>query len=116
MVRPDAAGRLLAGAEAGGSQLDRGSGAIADELLDRVRALLAAPDLELERIVIGQRPMPADDEPLVGPMPGRKGLYAAAMHSGVTLAPGVAELVADELMDGTEAPLLAPFRPGRAMA
>jgi len=33
--------------------------------------------------------------------------------SGVTLAPGVAELVAGELIDGAEAPLLAPFRPGR---
>jgi glycine/D-amino acid oxidase-like deaminating enzyme len=35
------------------------------------------------------------------------------MHSGVTLAPGVAVLVANEVLDGSEAPLLAPFRPDR---
>jgi glycine/D-amino acid oxidase-like deaminating enzyme len=40
-------------------------------------------------------------------------VYVAVMHSGVTLAPGVAELVAAELLDGTEALLLAPFRPNR---
>lgn len=113
MLRPDDAGRILAGAEAGGSEIDRAPGAIAADLLDRVRALIDEPNLALERLIIGQRPMPADERPLIGPVPGLPGVYAAVMHSGVTLAPGIAELVSEELLDDKAAPLLAPFRPGR---
>ncbi|HUF86055.1 MAG TPA: FAD-dependent oxidoreductase, partial [Thermohalobaculum sp.] len=113
MLRPADGGRILAGAEAGGSEIDRASGAIAAALLDQVRDMIAEPGLALARIVIGRRPMPADEHPLIGPVPGRPGVYAAVMHSGVTLAPGVAELVAGEVLDGTGAPLLAPFRPAR---
>ena len=76
-------------------------------------ALFGEANLGLERTVIGQRPMPSDGHPVIGPVPGRDGVYVTAMHSGVTLAPGVAELVAGELLDGAEADLLAPFRPGR---
>ncbi|MFQ5567527.1 MAG: FAD-dependent oxidoreductase, partial [Paracoccaceae bacterium] len=59
------------------------------------------------------RPTPADGHPIIGPVPGRDGVYVAVMHSGVTLAPGVAELVAGEVLEGAEADLLAPFRPDR---
>jgi glycine/D-amino acid oxidase-like deaminating enzyme len=75
--------------------------------------LFGEPGLTVERIIIGHRPMPADEHPLIGPAPGRDGVYAAVMHSGVTLAPGVAELVAGEVLDDTEASLFAPFRPDR---
>lgn len=113
MLRQDAAGRILAGAEAGGSEIDRAPRDIAEDLVDRIRALIAEPGLALERIVIGHRPMPADGHPLIGWLSDRPGVYAAAMHSGVTLAPGVAELAAEEVLEGAESPLLAPFRPGR---
>lgn len=113
LLRRDAGGRILCGGEAGGSAPGRDPGAIAGDLLDRVAGLIGEPEIGLERIIIGHRPTPADGRPIIGPAPGRAGVYVAVMHSGVTLAPGVAELVADELLDGAEAPLLAPFRPDR---
>jgi glycine/D-amino acid oxidase-like deaminating enzyme len=112
-LRQDAQGRILCGGEAGGSAIDREPGVIADDLVERARALFDEPELALERIIIGQRPMPADEHPIIGPITGHGGVYAAVMHSGVTLAPGVAELVASEVMGEADVPLLAPFRPDR---
>jgi glycine/D-amino acid oxidase-like deaminating enzyme len=54
--------------------------------------------------------MPADGEPIIGPVPGVPGLYLAAMHAAVTLAPAVGHLVARELVDGTVEPALAGCR------
>jgi glycine/D-amino acid oxidase-like deaminating enzyme len=112
-LRQDAFGRILCAGEAGGSAIEREPDAIAGDLIERARVLLGEPDLALERIIVGRRPMPADEHPLIGPVRGRPAIYAAVMHSGVTLAPGVAVLVANEVLDGSEAPLLAPFRPDR---
>jgi len=113
VLRQDAEGRILCTGELEGSPVDREPAAIAADLVGRVGALVGERDLGIERIVIGRRPTPRDDKPIIGPMPDRAGVYAAVTPSGVTLAPGVAELVAGELIDGAEAPLLAPFRPGR---
>jgi glycine/D-amino acid oxidase-like deaminating enzyme len=60
------------------------------------------------------RPLPADGFPLVGWQ--RPGLYVAVTHSGITLGPYLARLIASELRDGAEAPELAPYRPYRAAA
>jgi glycine/D-amino acid oxidase-like deaminating enzyme len=54
--------------------------------------------------------MPADGEPIVGPVAEVPGLYLAVMHSAVTLAPAVGRLVALELVDGTVEPALAGCR------
>jgi D-hydroxyproline dehydrogenase subunit beta len=56
--------------------------------------------------------VPGDGLPVVGqgPLPG---LWIAVMHSGATLAPIVAELLADEMTGGPDSPLLAEFRPAR---
>lgn len=54
--------------------------------------------------------MPADGEPIVGPVAGVPGLYVAVMHAAVTLAPAVGRLVASELVDGTVEPALAGCR------
>ena len=113
LLLQDAGGRILCGGEAGGSALDRDPAEIANDLVARVGALFGEADLGLERVVIGHRPTPADGHPIIGPVPGWDGVYVAVMHSGVTLAPGVAELVAGEVLDGSEADLLAPFRPDR---
>ncbi len=115
LLRQDAEGRILCGGEAGGSEPGSDPDAIARNLVDRVAGLVGEPEVRLERIVIGNRPTPADGHPIIGPVPGRAEVYVAVMHSGVTLAPGVAELVAGELLDGSPAPLLAPFRPDRFM-
>jgi len=69
--------------------------------------------VELEQAVIGWRPLPHDERPVVGHVKNIPGVYLATMHSGVTLAPIIGELVAMELLEGTETNLLADFRPNR---
>ena len=52
-----------------------------------------------------RRAIPADRLPVVGW--ARERLYVVATHSGVTLAPALAELVASEVIDGAERDELA---------
>lgn len=59
------------------------------------------------------RPMPADRYPVVGWCPDLAGCYVAATHSGITLAPYLSILVANELLDARSADELAPYRPTR---
>lgn len=89
----------------------------------RIEAILrsAAPylrdwvpeDVELEWV--GLRPYPPDGLPVIGPAPGRKGLYVATGHGrmGITLAPVTGKLVADLVLDGISPPELEPFRAER---
>ena len=69
-----------------------------------------AANVELLSTRVGVRPMPADGEPIIGPVPDVPGLYLAVMHSAVTLAPAVGRVVARELVDGTVEPALAGSR------
>ncbi len=59
---------------------------------------------------VGPRPIPADGEPIIGPVAEVPGLYLAVMHSAVTLAAAVGRLVDRELVDGTDEPALAGCR------
>lgn len=113
LLRQDEQGRVLCGGEAGGSRVDREPDAIAADLVARVRALVGERDIGIERVIVGHRPVPRDEHPAVGPLPDLPGVYAAVMHSGVTLAPGIARLMADEVLEGRQSDLLAPFRPAR---
>jgi D-hydroxyproline dehydrogenase subunit beta len=86
----------------------------ADELLRRARRAvrgLAGAAVAGYRVCV--RPMPADGQSIVGWLPGADGLYVAVTHSGVTLAAHLARLVTAELVSGTPAADLAPYRPGR---
>ena len=59
------------------------------------------------------RPMPGDGFPLLGRLPGFEGLLLASCHSGMTLAPVIAEAMAC-LVDETATPLdLSPYAPLR---
>jgi glycine/D-amino acid oxidase-like deaminating enzyme len=69
-----------------------------------------AANVELLSTRVGARPMPADGEPIIGPVAEVPGLYLAVMHSAVTLAAAVGRLVARELVDGTVEPALAGCR------
>ena len=57
--------------------------------------------------------MPADGEPVVGPVPGAPGVHLAVLHSGVSLAAAVGRLAASELVLGERAAELAGCRPAR---
>lgn len=115
-VRQDAEGRLHAPASAG-HQGDHAEvlGAfpvVVNATLQRLRSLFPGHDIHFGHQAMAMRPVPEDGLPVVGqgPMPG---LWVAVMHSGATLAPVVAELLAAEIMGEGPSPLLASFRPGR---
>lgn len=65
---------------------------------------------------IGWRPMPPDGLPIVGHGRAAPRAYFATMHSGVTLAPVIGKLAADEILDGRRHEALGDFRPERFAA
>jgi glycine/D-amino acid oxidase-like deaminating enzyme len=69
--------------------------------------------LEYDGFQVGVRPIPADGFPTVGRARGLAGLTIAVMHSGITLAPAVGRLVAEEILTGHRDPLLSPYGPDR---
>jgi glycine/D-amino acid oxidase-like deaminating enzyme len=85
--------------------------ALAHDLIERLRARLpGSDDIHLETVKLGLRPVPADGLPVIGPVTSAPGLSLAVMHSGITLAPLVGQLLADEVLGGDPSPLLADFR------
>lgn len=69
---------------------------------------------EIEEVMIGWRPLPLDGHPVLGFSPNQPSAYLAIMHSGVSLAPIVGDLVSREILGGQLAPNLEPYRPGRS--
>jgi glycine/D-amino acid oxidase-like deaminating enzyme len=109
-MRQTAEGRIVGGADFGGSDPGADPGAAARAVLTRARAmLLGADDLVLDFHTVGHRPRPADGLPIVGRADGVAGLWLAVMHSGITLAPAVGRLVTEELLHGRRDPLLMPY-------
>ena len=105
---------------------------LAGQLLDRASRVVRG--LDEARVVAAQvcaRPLPADEQSIVGRLPGAEWLYVAVTHSGVTLAAHLSRLIAAELApDAPDAQLtasapnaqltasapsaeLAAYRPGR---
>lgn len=115
-VRQDSNGHLHAPASAG-HQYDNAEAlgsfpVVVNATLQRLRGLFPGHDIHFAHQAMALRPVPEDGLPVVGQGP-LQGLWIAVMHSGATLAPLVAELLAAEMEDGTQSPLLADFRPGR---
>jgi glycine/D-amino acid oxidase-like deaminating enzyme len=105
---------------------------LASELLNRARRTVRS--LDRAHVVAAQvcvRPLPADEQSIVGRLPGAEWLYVAVTHSGVTLAAHLSRLIAADLAPGaSDAQLtadapdaqptagapsaeLAAYRPGR---
>jgi len=70
-------------------------------------------DAEVQDVMIGWRPLPLDGLPVLGANPAVPAHYLAVMHSGVTLAPVIGQLVANEILSGQVDPRLSPYRPMR---
>jgi glycine/D-amino acid oxidase-like deaminating enzyme len=86
-------------------------------LLSRAQRVVAGlEDAEVLDYRVCVRPIPVDGKPITGWLPGADGLYVAVMHSGVTLGLHMAELICAELVSGTPAAELAPYRPDRFTA
>lgn len=83
-------------------------------ILDKIA--MVHPDARnavLEKLTLGFRPMPIDGLPIVGFVPGLSDIYVAVMHSGITLAPKVGELVSQEILGDVSVASLTPYRPSR---
>jgi glycine/D-amino acid oxidase-like deaminating enzyme len=59
---------------------------------------------------VGPKPIPGDGLPVVGAVDAVPGLFVLFTHSGATLGLILGELLADEIVTGELAPVLAPFR------
>ena len=115
-VRQDASGHLIAPASAG-HQSDHAQTlgsfpVVVNATLTRLRALFPGQEIHFAHQAMAMRPVPGDGLPVVGqgPLPG---LWIAVMHSGATLGPVVAELLAEEITGGPESLLLSHFRLAR---
>eukprot|EP01132_Coremiostelium_polycephalum_P003434 gene3434-4289_t len=113
-MRQTAEGRIIAGADFGGSDPGEDQQATAEALFSRLKANLDDVDaLALDFFTIGYRPTPADGFPIVGPAGHLDGLSIAVMHSGVTLAPAVGLLLSREILSDRPEERLSPFRLSR---
>lgn len=117
-VRQDAKGRLIAPASAHhqteATTLAPHPQEAEQATLMRLRHLFPNAFIRPDRLLIAERPVPGDGLPVIGAV--LPGLTMAVMHSGATLAPLVAELLAQEMGGQGDQALLAPFRPARFFA
>ena len=114
-IRQCADGRLMIGEGDQESLAEDDSQGHADDLLARARRYLPGiGDAQAIPVPVGWRPMPLDGYPVMGFAAEALNLYIALTHSGVTLAPVLSQLAAQEVCDGTPADaVLAPYRPQR---
>ena len=114
-LRQCADGRLMIGEGDQESLAEDDTQAHADDLLARAcRYLPGLTNAEAIPVPVGWRPMPLDGYPVMGFTSEAPNLYVALTHSGVTLAPALSQLAAQEICDGTPADaVLGPYRPQR---
>lgn len=88
---------------------------ISDQLRELAAPLLppAAADVSLETRV-GVRPVPVDGLPIVGSTPNEPRLYNVITHSGIHLAPALAEAVAEDIVSGRKPHVLESYRADRS--
>ena len=114
--RPETGGRMMIAAPAADAEL--AGGADPNEVAPRVVAAAAEyvpglRDARIEEVRIARRAIPRDGLPVVGRTPEAPWLYHLVTHSGVTLAPLLGRLAAEEIVSDVEHARLAPYRPAR---
>ena len=113
-IRQDHDGVVMVGAGDQENESDDDSQEYADSLIERaVNYFPALSGTGALRVPVGYRPMPIDGLPVLGFSKKANNVYITLMHSGATLAPIVGSLAALEIMTGTEADRLKPYRPSR---
>ena len=114
-LRQCADGRLMIGEGDQESLAEDDTQSHADDLLARARRYLPGiGNAKAVPVPVGWRPMPLDGYPVLGFASEAPNLYVALTHSGVTLAPVLSQLAAQEICDGTPADaVLDPYRPQR---
>lgn len=120
-VRPDGGGRLMLQAldldhHADPARPASPDGLIGKEMLRRLHRLFKNTEgARIERIETGQRSRPADGLPALGYISESARVYLMVSHSGMTLAPLLGRLVAEEMLSGTASPMLNAFAPHRLL-
>lgn len=106
--------------EAGGDLTGEAARGILDEVRHRMESVLGdlfGTPVPVDRVYLSARSLPEDGFPLVGFTDPHRRIFALVAHSGMTLAPLLGRLVAEEIGGGTPqdeaASLLATFRPDR---
>jgi glycine/D-amino acid oxidase-like deaminating enzyme len=117
-IRSDGPGRIVLYSDQVDRQLPDHPGAgdpeLVKELLDRAQRvvpLLGTATVESADVIDDRRPR--DELPSAGALSTLPGYYEAVTGAGVTLAPLLGRLLAEQIVTGTPAPLLAPFSPDR---
>jgi glycine oxidase len=80
-----------------------------------LRIMPAMEDATLIAHLAGVRPLSADRLPIIGPVPGRKGVYLATGHGtkGIHLAPVTGKIVRDTIITGRMSHVYDAFLPER---
>lgn len=87
---------------------------VAQRLRGGLAEILSGGDqARIEQIRVGQRALPVDGQTICGPLDDAGRVYVIATHSGITLAPLLGRLAAEEIVAGRPASRLSPFRPDR---
>ena len=92
-----------------------GPDVLADAAAARLQDALQEVEVTWQQVALAARPVPQDGLPVIGAC-GPEGLFTAVMHSGLTLAPVVAEILAAQVMgraSNTQASLVAPYGAAR---
>jgi glycine/D-amino acid oxidase-like deaminating enzyme len=122
--RPDGTTYVCAISSESALPVDPSSVVPDDGAMDRLKALCdrISPVLAASRVVASGacfRPVTQDGLPLIGAVPGARGLYVATGHSvwGILNAPATAEAIAELILDGAARTTdLAAFDPARLPA
>ena len=118
-LRPDSNGRLVLQAfdlddKATADAAEGVPRSVPRELERRLRQTLRLPGpVVVDEVRVGVRALPVDGFPVVGWAGKLDGFYVVVSHSGVTLCLLLGRLVAAEIAEGRDEPMLAPFRPQR---
>ena len=121
-IRPDGAGRLMMSSAATDRQssLEAPAGASSAPAMqlmsEAARLIPALRAMEPEATRTTLRSIPRDDVAVLGTFAHVENYYLCVTHSGVTLAPLLGKLVAQEVVDGEATMDLEPFRPARFAA
>ena len=113
-LRPTSAAGLALAAD--DTDEDRTESSVA-ELISRARKILPAiPEGVAYTSRVCERPIPIDTYPLIGKLPHAQGFSLLASHSGITLAPTLAHLLAQEIISGEIQEKANPYRASRMFA
>jgi D-amino-acid dehydrogenase len=91
------------------------AGGVAQVLDDALRIAPGLADATVRELRVGLRPATPDGAPILGPVPGCTGLWAAtgAGPQGLTIGPYCGRLIADAILGRPEAVDLTPYAPAR---